>query len=176
MHQPITQTIIALALCLIVLCSFAYSIYRITRQSDTTTIDIIVRRPGLEPTRAHHGDAGADLRAAHWAKIPVNGRTMVSTGLEIAIPYGKVGILASRSGHGMIGVSLANGNGWLDPGFRGEVKAIIENRGKEPFEVNPGDRIAQLIVMPIDLPTFRVVDKLPPADRGNRGFGSTGVK
>lgn len=175
MHQQ-PATLIVVAILIFVLCSFTYSIYRITRQDSHPTIDITIRRHGLEPTRAHTGDAGADLRAAHWAKIPVGGRELISTGLEIAIPYGRVGILASRSGHGLIGVSLANSNGWLDPGFRGEVKAIIENRGDKPFEVNPHDRIAQLIVVPIDLPTFRVVDKLPPAERGNRGFGSTGVK
>ena len=176
MHQPITQTIIALALCLIVLCSFAYSIYRITRQSDTTTIDTVVRHDHLIPTRAHHGDAGADLKATRWTRIPVGGREMINTGVAVAIPDGYVGLLFSRSGHGLSGVSLANSVGVIDSGYNGEIRVTLENRGNTPFEVHPGHRVAQLVIVPMITPAFRDVEALPSTDRGHKGFGSTGVK
>lgn len=176
MHQPIAHTAIVVAILIFVLCSFAYSIYRINRQSDTTTVDTVVRHPNYHPTRAHHGDAGADLKATRWTHIPVGGREMINTGVAVAIPDGYVGLLFSRSGHGLSGVSLANSVGVIDAGYTGEIRVTLENNGDTPFEVHPGHRVAQLVIVPMITPAFRDVDELPTTDRGHKGFGSTGVK
>lgn len=160
-----------------VVLSFAWAIWKISQQHlDQPTVNIVTRRQSLTPTRAHPADAGADLRAARWTKIPANGRILISTGVSVAIPEGHVGLLFSRSGHGLKGVSLANSVGVIDAGFRGEIRVTLENHGRDPFEVNPGDRVAQLVIMPMITPAFRDVDELSATDRGHKGFGSTGVK
>ena len=101
---------------------------------------------------------------------------MVSTGVSVAIPDGYVGLLFSRSGHGLKGISLANSVGVIDAGYTGEIRVTLENHGREPFEVYPNDRVAQLVIVPMITPAFRDVEALPATDRGHKGFGSTGVK
>jgi dUTP diphosphatase len=134
-------------------------------------------RPGARlPERAHPGDAGLDLFAAEGAELAPGGRTPVPTGLAVAIPDGFAGLVVPRSGLALrAGVTVANAPGLIDAGYRGELMVILVNLGSEPHRVEPGDRIAQLVLTPVSLATADDVDELPPHDgRGEGGFGSTG--
>lgn len=100
---------------------------------------------------------------------------MTRTGVAVAIPNGFVGLVAPRSGLAYKhGISVTNAPGIVDAGYRGELKCIIHNLGHEPFEIKPGDRIAQLVVTPFLQWESEEVAELPEADRGDNGFGSTG--
>ena len=119
--------------------------------------------------------AGADLRASEAVVIGPGARAAVSTGLRLAIPEGHAGLVWPRSGlavrHGID--TLA---GVIDSDYRGEVKVVLVNLGQEPYEGAPGDRIAQLLLVPCLTPEVRTVDELPPSHdgRGDAGFGSSG--
>ena len=129
------------------------------------------------PAYAHDGDAGCDLVAVEGATLaPRGGRALVATGLSVAIPEGHGGFVLPRSGlAARHGVTCANAPGLIDPGYRGEVKVALVNLDPErEYVVHPGDRIAQLVVMPVTAAQFRVVTELPAATRGEGGFGSTG--
>lgn len=131
------------------------------------------------PAYKHEGDAGADLRARiDWSlTIEPGDSAWVPTGVRLAIPEGHVGLQFPRSGLGCNhGICLANGTGVIDSGYRGEVRAKLLNLGVEPFTVNPGDRICQLVVMPYTRCRFWTVSELPDSDRGEAGYGSTGVR
>lgn len=132
--------------------------------------------PDLIPTRAHPWDAGADVRAAHDAKIRPHCAELIKTGVKISIPHGCVGYLVSRSGHGKQRVSLANRLGIIDSGYTGELMVRLENLGDTEFLIERGDRVAQLIISPVIIPTFIQVETLEETARGESGFGSTGVK
>jgi dUTP pyrophosphatase len=132
--------------------------------------------PGLPaPVHAHTGDAGVDLHAAESTTLTPGEFRAVPTGIAVAIPQGYVGLIAPRSGlavrHGM---SLVNTPGVLDAGYRGEILAILINHGPEPVSLERGDRIAQLVVVPVAVQEFVEVDELPDSSRGPGGFGSTG--
>lgn len=99
---------------------------------------------------------------------------LISTGLAFEVPEGHVMLLFSRSGHGVKGVSLANGVGVIDSDYRGEVKVILQNNSQTIFSVNPGDRIAQAMIIPVPLCELAQVEELTETVRGNGGFGSTG--
>lgn len=134
--------------------------------------------PDLTPTRAHHGDAGLDLRSAVDVTIPIGQRRTITTGIAIAIPTGHVGLIAARSGLGFRhGITLTNSVGIIDAGYRGPVHVSLINHGDEPYRIRRGDRIAQLIVLPVALPAVKVVEVLPPSDDGRDGggLGSTGT-
>ncbi len=143
-------------------------------------MDVSVRLgdPNLAPPAyAHAGDAGCDLVANESVTLaPGGGRALVGTGLFVAIPEGHGGFVLPRSGLATKhGVTCANAPGLIDPGYRGEVRVALVNL--DPFEsytVQPGDRVAQLVILPVSAITFRVVDELPPATRGDAGFGSSG--
>lgn len=123
--------------------------------------------------------AGMDLRAAIAEPILLNPgtRAAVPTGLQIAIPPGFEAQVRPRSGlAARHGVTLTNPPGTIDADFRGEVTVLLINLSQEPFTVSPGDRIAQLIVAPVVQATWEVVEELPSTDRGEGGFGHTGVK
>lgn len=127
------------------------------------------------PTIAHPGDAGADLAAAEAVTIPPGGRALIGTGLRVAIPDGHAGLVLPRSGLATrLGVTVSNAPGLIDAGYRGELKVGLTNHGSEPFSVEVGDRIAQLVIIAVVEPQFEVVDLLPDSDRGAGGFGSTG--
>lgn len=128
------------------------------------------------PERAHEGDAGADLRSNSAYAINPGQTALVNTGIKLEIPYGYVGYLISRSGHGKYPVSLANCIGVIDHQYRGYVMARLENRSQEVFYIQRGDRVAQLIIQPIVLPEFKKVTVLTTTTRGDAGFGSTGVQ
>ena len=126
------------------------------------------------PTRAHPTDAGLDLAASETTHIAPRVVTLVPTGIAVAIPEGHVGILAARSSlAAKKAMTLANGVGIIDAAYRGEIKVpIIPLDGCHNL-VQAGQKIAQLIILPIALPTVEVVSELPDSERGNGGFGST---
>ena len=136
-----------------------------------------LRNDATLPTRAYPGDAGLDLSACERVEIPPGGRAMVSTGLAVAIPDGCAGMVIPRSGlAARHGISEVNAPGLIDPGYRGELKVILLNTDRDaPFVVEPGMRVAQLVV--VALPTVEVqeVVALPPTERGVGGFGSSGA-
>jgi dUTP pyrophosphatase len=129
------------------------------------------------PVYAHEGDAGCDLVAVESSVIKAGGgRAMVSTGLSVAIPEGHGGFVLPRSGlASKHGVTCINAPGLIDAGYRGEVKVALVNLDPtHDYEVKRGDRIAQLVVMPVTAATFTTVEELPTAKRGEGGFGSSG--
>src|SRR5438552_4409177 len=137
------------------------------------TLEIRVDGPGGVPEYATEGAAGADLRAAESLTLPAGGRAAVATGLFVEIPAGYVGFVWPRSGlavrHGID--TLA---GVIDSDYRGEVKVVLVNHGREPFTIAVGDRIAQLLVQPVARARF-TRSALAPTARGEGGFGSTGA-
>jgi dUTP pyrophosphatase len=130
------------------------------------------------PTRAHDNDAGLDLYAAEAARIPPQARVSVGTGLAVAIPEGLAGLVLPRSGLALKhGVTLINSPGLVDPGYRGEVRVVLLNTDRTmEFHCTPGDRIAQLLMVPIATASPMQADELDSSIRGSGGFGSTGIQ
>lgn len=128
------------------------------------------------PGTAHPGDAGVDLSAREPAKLEAGDRATIPTGIAVAIPYGYAGLVVPRSGlAARHGISVVNAPGLIDSGYRGEIQVALINLGAEPFIIERGDRIAQLVVIPVSEPEFTVVEELPESGRGSGGFGSTGA-
>jgi dUTP pyrophosphatase len=130
------------------------------------------------PAYAHHGDAGADLYARDDVTIaPGGGRSVVPTGIAIAIPEGYAGFVLPRSGVALRhGITCLNTPGLIDSGYRDEVRVILVNTDPhEPYTVQRGDRIAQLVVQAVEETSFMPVAQLPSSHRGLRGFGSSGT-
>jgi dUTP pyrophosphatase len=127
------------------------------------------------PTRAYDGDAGLDLSACERVDLGPGERAVVSTGLTIAIPEGHAGFVQPRSGLAASnGITIVNTPGLVDAGYRGELKIVLLNTDRtERFVVEPGMRIAQLVVVPVALPQPTEVTELPASERGERGFGSS---
>jgi len=127
------------------------------------------------PTRAYDGDAGLDLSAAERVELGPGERAAVGTGLSVAIPEGHAGFVQPRSGLAVRhGITVLNTPGLVDAGYRGELKVVLLNTDRnERFVVEPGMRIAQLVVLPVALPVPREVDELPDSERGEKGFGSS---
>jgi len=149
-------------------------------RQDTLEVTFRSLRAGIEaPTRAHAGDAGYDLSAAEGVVLPPGGRAVVPTGLAVAIPEGYAGLVLPRSGLAVRhGVSLINAPGLIDPGYRGELKVPLVNHDRtETFEVTPGMRIAQLVLVRAAVARFVAVEDLEASvdGRGTGGFGSSGV-
>lgn len=128
------------------------------------------------PSYAHPGDAGADLVSTEQVRLAPGQRALIGTGVRIALPDGYVAFVVPRSGlAAKHGITVVNSPGTVDAGYRGEIKVTLLNTdAAEPFDIAPGDRIAQLIVMPVSRATFLPVDALPDSVRGDGGFGSTG--
>lgn len=128
------------------------------------------------PTRAHDSDAGLDLYAAEGARIGPGQRVSVGTGLALAIPEGLAGLVLPRSGLALKnGIALVNSPGLIDPGYRGEVRVLLLNTDQTAeFRLAAGDRVAQLILVPIALATPLESDSLDSTTRGEGGFGSSG--
>ncbi len=123
------------------------------------------------------GDAAVDLPARGPVTIELGCRSLVPTGFAIAIPPGWCGLILPRSGLALRhGLTVLNSPGLIDSGYRGELKVMLFNSGDEAVDIERGQRIAQLLVLPIPELTFEEVDELPPAidDRGDQGFGSSG--
>ncbi len=138
----------------------------------------IVGDPTQIPAYAQPGDAGADLRSAEALVLAPGERSLVSTGVSFALPEGYAAFVVPRSGLAVKhGISIVNSPGTIDAGYRGEIKVPLINLDpRESFEIVPGDRIAQLIVMPVSRAVFVQVEQLPGSARGEGGFGSTGVR
>jgi dUTP pyrophosphatase len=129
------------------------------------------------PTRANEGDAGLDLYAAEGARIGPGGRVSVGTGLAVAIPPGLAGLVMPRSGLALKhGVTLANSPGLIDSGYRGEVRVLLLNTdGTAEFRISKGERIAQLMLVPIATASPLEASELDQTVRGAGGFGSSGA-
>ena len=138
-------------------------------------MDIPIIAP-VVPAFAHPGDAGADLIAAAGVRLGPGERALVGTGVRIALPEGYAAFVMPRSGlAAKHGVTVVNAPGTVDAGYRGEIKVALLNTDRaEAYEVSAGDRIAQLVVLPIPPVRFIPVDELPASVRGEGGFGSTG--
>ncbi|MGE5281895.1 MAG: dUTP diphosphatase [Chloroflexota bacterium] len=128
------------------------------------------------PTRAHPGDAGLDLYACEAAHIGPGERWSVGTGIGVEIPEGHAGLVLPRSGLAKKhGIALVNAPGLIDAGYRGEIRVLLLNTDPaEIFRVEPGDRIAQLVVAPIALAEPVEVEALAESARADGGFGSSG--
>lgn len=139
------------------------------------TVEVLITGEHI-PAYAHPGDAGADLLAAESIELAPGQRALVGTGTAIALPDGYVAFVVPRSGlAAKHGITLVNAPGTIDAGYRGELKVIVLNTdASESYRIQKGDRIAQLIVMPVSRARFVPVQTLPGSDRGEGGFGSTG--
>jgi dUTP pyrophosphatase len=128
------------------------------------------------PTQAHEGDAGYDLHAAEAVTIDPGERASVGTGIAVAIPEGQAGLVIPRSGlAARHGISVVNAPGLIDSGYRGELCVLLLNTDRsEPFTVEPGDRIAQLVLVRVETEELEEVAELDETARGVGGFGSTG--
>jgi dUTP pyrophosphatase len=140
----------------------------------TESIEVLFS--GTLPVYAHPGDAGADLVSTDDVVLAPGERATVGTGLKIALPSGFVAFVVPRSGLAMKhGITIVNSPGTVDAGYRGELRVTLLNTdAREPYAIAAGDRIAQLIVMPVPSVRFVEVQRLPGSDRGEGGFGSTG--
>jgi dUTP pyrophosphatase len=141
-------------------------------------IELPIRRlrdGAVVPSRAYAGDAGLDLAACERAELAPGERATVGTGLAVAIPDGYAGFVQPRSGLAQRhGITIVNTPGLVDSGYRGELRVVLLNTdAHEPFVVEPGMRIAQLVIVPIPEVGPVEVDELPESERGVRGFGST---
>jgi dUTP pyrophosphatase len=130
------------------------------------------------PAYSHPGDAGADLVAAEAIVLAPGQRSTVGTGTSIALPNGYVAFVVPRSGLAAShGITIVNSPGTVDAGYRGEIRVTLLNTDSTvPYSVAVGDRIAQLIVMPVSRAHFIPVETLPGSHRGSAGFGSTGYR
>jgi dUTP pyrophosphatase len=127
------------------------------------------------PTRSHHDDAGFDLYAAEAVTVWAGQRASVRTGIAVEIPERHAGLVVPRSGLAAEhGIALVNAPGLIDAGYRGEIRVLLLNTDREtPCEIAVGDRIAQLVLVKLELPATVEVDELPASERGVRGFGSS---
>jgi dUTP pyrophosphatase len=132
--------------------------------------------PGLPiPAHAHPGDGGVDLYAREATTLEPGERGIVPTGVAVAIPNGFAGLVTPRSGLAVrSGLGVVNSPGLVDSGYRGEIKVILVNLGSEAIQIERGDRVAQMVVVPVASQEFEAVDDLPESSRGAGGFGSTG--
>jgi dUTP pyrophosphatase len=141
-------------------------------------IELAIRRlrdDAVLPERAYSGDAGLDLAACERVELAAGERATVPTGLAVAIPEGFAGFVQPRSGlAARHGLTVVNSPGLVDSGYRGELRVVLLNTDRsEPFVVEPGMRIAQLVVLPVPELELVEVEELPESERGVRGFGSS---
>jgi dUTP pyrophosphatase len=136
-----------------------------------------VREGARVPDRAYAGDAGLDLATCEALALKPGERAVVPTGIAVAIPEGYAGFVQPRSGlAARNGIALVNSPGLIDSGYRGEIQVILLNTDpQETFSAEAGERIAQLVVLPVPELSVREVDELPASERGVRGFGSSQV-
>ena len=134
-----------------------------------------LREDAVLPAQAYEGDAGLDLAAAEGVELAPGARAVVGTGLAVAIPDGYAGFVQPRSGlAARHGISVVNSPGLIDSGYRGEIRVVLLNTDRaEPFSVEAGMRIAQLVVVPVPAVSVLETDELPGSERGARGFGSS---
>lgn len=144
-------------------------------------IKVKLKDPKAKPLRAHPTDAGADLFSAHNSFLLYPGdKALVDTGVALKIPAGYVGLVFNRSSQGKIEVSIPHAVGVIDAAYRGNIKVLLKNNGEDPYEIHPyTTRIAQLVIVPVMLPTFSEYDSAheewDDTERGTGGFGSTNL-
>jgi dUTP pyrophosphatase len=140
-------------------------------------IDVLIRRlrpDARVPEQAYEGDAGLDLAACDSVVLEPGERAVVPTGLAVEIPEGFAGFVQPRSGlAARHGIGIVNSPGLIDSGYRGEIRVVLLNTGRESFAIEPGMRIAQLVVVPVAAVRPVEVDELATSERGSRGFGSS---
>ena len=141
-------------------------------------IDVPIRRlrpDAIVPERAYVGDAGVDLASCERVELDPGERAAVGTGLAVAIPDGFAGFVQPRSGlAARHGITIVNAPGLIDSGYRGEIRVVLLNTDRrDPFVVEPGMRIAQLVVLAVPGIELVELDELPESERGVRGFGSS---
>ena len=135
-----------------------------------------LRAGAVLPSRAYPGDAGLDLTAVESAELAPGEGATIGTGLAIALPEGYAGLVLPRSGlAARHGIGVLNAPGLIDAGYRGEVRVILHNHGAHTFRVDAGMRIAQLVVAAVEEVGLVEVDELPGSERGEGGYGSSGV-
>ncbi len=141
-------------------------------------ISVKLLRPGARiPTYGTEASAGADLYACMQDKVEVGpGQSvMIPTGIAMEIPKGYAGLVFARSSMGAKrGLAPANKVGVIDSDYRGEIRVVLHNHSGEPQSVEPGERVAQLLIVPVFTPGFQEAEKLSDTSRGAGGFGSTG--
>lgn len=139
---------------------------------DFDTIDVVIDEGGFLPLHAHDDDAGYDLRSPDMYVIHAHESVVIDTKLRIFIPSGYTGFLKSKSGlnvkHNIVS------EGVIDAGYTNTIKVKLYNHGDEDYVVDRGDKITQIVFLPIVTPQLSVVDYLPKTERGERGFGSSG--
>jgi len=142
----------------------------------TESVEVLITA-SVVPSYAHPGDAGADLHSDESLTLAPGERALVGTGVSIALPDGYAAFIVPRSGlAAKHGITIVNSPGTVDAGYRGEIKvALLNTDPTAPFKIEIGDRIAQIIIMPVTRATFVPVDRLPGSQRGHGGFGSTGI-
>lgn len=124
------------------------------------------------PTKAHNADAGYDLYSPKHDLIPRKGSSVIDTGVHIAIPNGYAGVLMSKSG---LNVKYGlTSEGLIDSDYTGSIKVKLYNNSDTSYEVRPGDKISQIVFIPVASPKLLRVEELPTTERGDGGFGSTG--
>lgn len=143
-------------------------------------VDVLLRRVDPDvplPRYAHPGDAGADLVTTRDVRLQPGERSLVGTGVAIALPDGFAAFVHPRSGlAARHGITIVNAPGTIDAGYRGEIKVVLVNLdGSTPVELRRGDRIAQLVIQRVERARFVLVDSLPGTARGDGGYGSTGT-
>jgi dUTP pyrophosphatase len=142
------------------------------------SVKVLLKRlsqKSIIPTYMTGGSSGMDLYSAEEKIIPPGKWEVISTGIAVEIPYGYEGEVRSRSGLAKnYGVFVLNSPGTIDSDYRGEVKVILMNLGDEPFKVNVGDRIAQLVISPVVHAEITEVEELSSTERNDGGFGHTG--
>lgn len=140
-------------------------------------MDVPIVAPST-PAYAHPGDAGADLVSSEDVELAPGQRALVGTGVRIALPEGYAAFVVPRSGlAAKHGITIVNAPGTIDQGYRGEIRvALLNTDPHETYRVSAGDRIAQLILMPVTTALFLPVDDLPESVRGEGGFGSSGYR
>jgi dUTP pyrophosphatase len=141
-------------------------------------IDVAVRRlraDAILPQQAYAGDAGMDLASCERVVLAPGERAIVPTGLAVEIPDGYAGFVQPRSGlAARHGIGVVNSPGLIDPGYRGEIAVVLLNTdARDPFTVEPGMRIAQLVIAPVAAVRLVEVEELATSSRGQRGFGSS---
>jgi dUTP pyrophosphatase len=142
--------------------------------------ELLVRRlhpDAAIPVAAYDGDAGLDLTSVEEAELAPGERRTIATGIAVAIPAGHAGFVQPRSGlAARHGITVVNSPGLIDSGYRGEIRVVLLNTdSSEPFRIEPGDRIAQLLVLALPEVTIAETDDLPASERAQRGFGSSAV-
>ena len=135
-------------------------------------IKVMLGDGGIEPTRAHETDAGLDIYSPVYKTVPAHGSAVIDTKVHIELPKGYAGILMSKSGLN-INYDITS-EGVIDCGYTGSIRVKLYNSGQHPYFIEPGDKVSQLLIIPIDTPKVEIVSELSETERGANGFGSTG--